>query len=259
MIHHNYSKPILWRRIILFFDTIANKGIRNLIFSSNATKKSIINNSKIANIGESKIKIIRNGVTLSKIKYKKIQILNSKKKTIKVGMLSRIEKYKGHEDMIDGISMLPSYIKNDFLVYFIGQGEKKFVDHLKKKIIQKNLINQIVFIDYINVDSRIILKNLDLLVSLTRDFENFGYSLAESMLVGTPVLATNVGGISEYLNKKNSYLIKPKDTQKLSKSLVDFYYNRRLWKKRAKLGKDLIKKRFNSNDMTKNFSNLLKI
>ena len=117
-------------------------------------------------------------------------------------MLSRIEKYKGHEDMIDGIYMLPLNLKKKFSVFFIGKGEKKFVDHLKKKIIQRGLKNQIIFLDYINIDSRIILKNLDLLISLTRDFENFGYSLAESMLVGTPVLATNVGGIKEYLNKK---------------------------------------------------------
>ena len=77
---------------------------------------------------------------------------------------------------------------------------------------------------------------------MTRDFESFGYSLAESMLVGTPVLTTNVGGISEYLNKNNSYLIKPKDPKQLSKSLVNFYFNRYLWRERAKAGKSLIKK-----------------
>ena len=37
-------------------------------------------NSKIADISKSKIKIIRNGLSLSKIKYKKISILNSNKK-----------------------------------------------------------------------------------------------------------------------------------------------------------------------------------
>lgn len=253
LIHHNYTKPILWRSIVLFFDKIASKGIKYFIFTNNATKKSIINNSKIADISKSKIKIIRNGVSLSKIKYEKIKILSSKKKKIKIGMLSRIEKYKGHEDMIDGISILTPNVKKNFLVYFIGKGEKKFINHLKKKIIQKGLNNQVIFLDYINADSRLILKNLDLLVSLTRDFESFGYSLAESMLVGTPVLTTDAGGISEYLNNNNSYLIKPKDTKQLSKSLVDFYYNRHLWKKRAKVGKSLIKKKFNSNIMSKNF------
>ena len=253
LIHHNYFKPILWRRIVLFFDIIARRGIKYLIFTNNATKKSIIKNSKIANISKSQIKIIRNGVSLSKIKYEKIQILNSKKNKIKIGMLSRIEKYKGHEDMIDGISLLPPSVKNNFLVYFVGKGEKKFVEYLKKKIIQKGLNDRIVFLDYINADSRVILKNLDLLVSLTRDFESFGYSLAESMLVGTPVLTTNVGGISEYLNQNNSYLIKPKDSKQLCKSLIDFYYKPQLWKKRAKAGKSLIKKKFNSNIMSKNF------
>jgi len=258
LIHHNYSKPILWRSIVLLFDKIASRGVKYLIFTNNATKKSIINHSKIADISKSKIKIIRNGLSLSKVKYKKIQILNSNKKKIKIGMLSRLEKYKGHEDMIDGISILPLNIKKNFLVFFIGKGEKKFIDLLKKKIVQKGLNKQVVFLDYINADSREILKNLNLLVSLTRDFESFGYSLAESMLVGTPVLTTNVGGISEYLNKNNSYLIKPKDPKQLSKSLVNFYFNRHLWRKRAKVGKSLIKKKFNSNIMSKNFLYLFK-
>ena len=78
------------------------------------------------------------------------------------------------------------------------------------------------------------------------------------MLVGTPVLTTNVGGISEYLNKNNSYLIKPKDPKQLSKSLVNFYFNRYLWRERAKAGKSLIKKKFNSNIMSKNFLHLFK-
>ena len=36
-------------------------------------------------------------------------------------MLSRLEKYKGHEDMIDGISILPHNIKNNFLVFSLGK------------------------------------------------------------------------------------------------------------------------------------------
>ena len=47
-------------------------------------QKSIINHSKIADISKSKIKIIRNGLSLSKIKYKKISILNSNKKKLKL-------------------------------------------------------------------------------------------------------------------------------------------------------------------------------
>ena len=85
LIHHNYTKPILWRSIILFFDKIASKGIKYFVFTNNATKKSITNNSNIAGISKSKIKIIRNGVSLSKIKYEKIKILNSKKKTLTIG------------------------------------------------------------------------------------------------------------------------------------------------------------------------------
>ena len=50
--------------------------------------------------------------------------------------------------------------------------------------------------------STIILKKIDLLISLTKDFEGFGLSLAEALSVKTPVLSTRVGGVTEFLNKK---------------------------------------------------------
>ena len=61
-----------------------------------------------------------------------------------------------------------------------------------------------------NKDSRKIISNYDLLLSPTRDFEGFGLSIAESLSVGVPVISTKVGGVLDYLNNKNSILVKAK-------------------------------------------------
>ena len=58
------------------------------------------------------------------------------------------------------------------------------------------------------------LKNLDLTLSLTKDFEGFGYSIAESLYVETPVIATSVGGVKE-LNNKVANIIKSGDRGQL--------------------------------------------
>ena len=80
--------------------------------------------------------------------------------------------------------------------------------------IKKKLSKFIVFKKYLNEDSKTIIQNFDILVSLTRDFEGFGYSLAEAMANSVPVISTNVGGSKEFLNKKNANIVKPYDPER---------------------------------------------
>ena len=66
------------------------------------------------------------------------------------------------------------------------------------KIKSLKLMNKIKLLNYVNEDSYKIINNFDLLISATRDFEAFGYSIAEALFVKTPVICTNVGGVKEY-------------------------------------------------------------
>ena len=110
-------------------------------------------------------------------------------------------------------------------------------------------------INFINNESYTILKNLDLTLSLTKDFEGFGYSIAESLYVETPVIATSVGGVKEYLNNKVANIIKSGDNF-FTKLLRDFLSNENSWKKKVKRGKKLIINNFNSEKMSKEFLNV---
>ena len=94
---------------------------------------------------------------------------------------------------------------------------------------------------------------MNVFFSLTRDFEGFGYSIAESLLAKTPVISTKVGGVVEFLNKDNSELIEPRDTKKITQILIKFIKKRNYFKKKAIKGKLLIQKKFNSNVMGENF------
>ena len=111
------------------------------------------------------------------------------------------------------------------------------------------------FLNYLNFDSIRILKSVDIFFSLTRDFEGFGYSIAESLLAETPVVSTKVGGVIEFLNKNNSELIDPKSPRKISQILIRFIKSRKHYKRKAINGKLLIKKKFNSDLMGEKFYN----
>ena len=63
-----------------------------------------------------------------------------------------------------------------------------------------------------------------------------------SFLANTPVLATKVGGITEFLNDKNSILIKPNNQKELKLSLIKFVKNPMKYKKKSMAGKKIIYK-----------------
>ena len=69
--------------------------------------------------------------------------------------------------------------------------------------------------------------SLDLLLSLTKSYEGFGLSIAEAMSVGTPVLATDVGGVNEFFNNECGKLIKFAKVEDIKNSLMDFCDNKK--------------------------------
>ena len=257
LIHHCYLKPKLWNFLINLANRLISKLVMTIIFVSNSTRRSIENNTNLVN-KNTRYKIIYNGVNIKRIKTKNLKQFKTKKGIIKIGILSRIEEYKGHLDLIYAFSDLTKKEKEKFKVFLIGNGSDKFVNRLKNLIFDKELNKYFKIINFINEESFTIFKNLDLTLSLTKDFEGFGYSIAESLYAETPVISTDVGGVSEYLNNEVANVIKSEEKGKITMLLRDFLINKKVWKKKAKLGKKLIIKHFNSEKMSKEFLKVLK-
>ena len=127
-----------------------------------------------------------------------------------LGILGRIEEYKGHEDLIVAFSKLPNSIKNKNKIIIIGTGKEVFIKKLKKLIQTLNLEKNIIFTGFLEHNIENVICDLDLVVMATRNYEGFGYTVAEAMSVGTPVLASNVGAIKELLSKEDGRLFTPK-------------------------------------------------
>ena len=256
LIHHCYTKPLLWNNLInKFLSSLIGSFVKGIIFVSVATKKNILKNTSLTRFFKGKLAVIHNGVDIKNKKLKKIKTFNKYKSKLKVLMLSRIETYKGHEDLVDAFAELPEKIKDKYIIFFVGNGKSRYLKKLKKKITLLNLQKKIKFFSFLNFNSINILKSVDIFFSLTRDFEGFGYSIAESLLAKTPVVSTKVGGTTEFLNKNNSELINPRDVKKISKILEKFSNNRLNFKKKTIKGKILIEKNFNSELMGNKFNN----
>jgi glycosyltransferase involved in cell wall biosynthesis len=260
LIHHTATPYQLGRK---FFERWLDRKISlgtQCVAVSEATKKSVYK-LRTSFSENSRIEVIYNGTNLVCDKQeilllKKFRDKQEGKKLI--GLLGRVEKYKGHEDLIIGASELSITDLNKVELVFIGSftaAEKERLESLAK---EKNILNKVHFLGFVDGDSKNIIKYLDLLMVLTKDFEGFGLTLIEAMAVGVPVLATKVGAIEEFIiHRRNGFLINPCSPDEVKVALEEFINNDIQWKKQAELALQEISN-FSSEHMSNNYYNFLR-
>ena len=84
-----------------------------------------------------------------------------------------------------------------------------------------NLHGNILFLGYRN-DVADLIKGADILVH-TANREAFGLALVEAMLVGTPIISTNVEAIPEILSGTSYTTIPPGDDIKLRQAIFTYF------------------------------------
>ena len=254
--HHSYSKPIFWALTSNLINSFIIHFTNRIIFVSRATFKNI-SKTVLFKFNKINIKIINNGIEINKININnKISNL-IEKKFINGVVLARVQEDKGHEDLIEAFRLLPEDLKNKIKIYFIGDGNQKYIFYLKKLIQDYKLNSNFYFTGYIKGNGRDILKYFNFLVSPSRYFEGFGLSIVESLSVGTIVVSTKVGGVTDYLNNSNSFLVSPFNAKQISNALIKICRNpKQLMNKKAN-GIQLVKKKLTNNNMGQDYINFL--
>ena len=227
-----------------------------IITVSRATRDTILQvRSEIPR--NTKFEVIYNGTPTTfyekeNLELKKILNDNTNKKII--GIIGRIENYKGHEDLIRALGLLNQEELSQVQVVFVGTYDKSQHDALQFIAKELKVFSNITFTGFIDGDSKNVISNFDLLMVLTRDFEGFGLTLIEAMAVGVPILSTNVGAIPEFITSgKNGYLINPEAPREIAAAIKDFLVNEIHWKVRAEFALSEIEK-FSAKRMSKDFS-----
>jgi glycosyltransferase involved in cell wall biosynthesis len=259
VIHHECIPSNYWSFFLKIVNNFISQYATSIISVSEATKKSLTNKSNLFNrYSLMKSLVIYPGYPVNKKDSLQDNFLDNFKsqyrnEDIKIGMLSRIDSYKGHEDLIFAASYIPYEIRKKLKFFFIGSGSEEEITRLKTIIKNLKLEESFIFTGFVDFTSLSIVRKLDLLVSLTRNFEGFGSSVAEAMSIGTPVLCTNVGAMGEYLNENYVGLIKPNNINVIADSLIEFLNNSEKWNSRAVKAKEYIIKEFNSDKISKEY------
>ena len=130
--------------------------------------------------------------------------------------------------------------------------DNKYMDKLNNMIDEFKLQKQISITSFIESPMEL-MPLLDLVILPTYE-ETFGLVVAESMLMGTPVIGSNAGGVPEIIEDKiNGLLFEPKNNKSLKEEIVRISNSLELRKKLSDNAKIFAKENY---DYQTHFSNL---
>jgi len=132
-----------------------------------------------------------------------------------IGVIANLYKTKGIDVLIDTLHQYPP--PDGTQVYIIGDGPER--NTIEQHITASNLRDTVHMVGYIE-DARTHLSAFDFFVIPSRK-EGLPYTLLEAIIAGVPIIATDVGGISEIIvHKKTGLLIPSKDTEALGNAII---------------------------------------
>jgi glycosyltransferase involved in cell wall biosynthesis len=247
----------LYPNIVNFFSDI-------IIFNSNASFQNYYN---ICPKIKKKSKIIHNGQSRSEPKNDENQILDIKKNLFKakendliIGLIGRIYKRKGQMVLLDSFNNLLSKQSNIHLV-FVGctpAGHEKFVKKFKDKISEYNLNDKVTIVDF-QEDIWKIYDSIDISVIPSIEPETFGLVATESMLSNLPVIASNLGGLSEVVvNNETGFLIESNNSNQLEEKMELLINEPELRKIFGENGKKRVEENFSTNKFISEFEKVYK-
>ena len=119
-----------------------------------------------------------------------------------ISLPGRISRRKGHEDFIRIIAALES---DNINVHGLIIGEPhesniKYYAQICRRVSDLGLDKHITFLGYRN-DVREILSLSNIVLSLSKEPEAFGRTVLETLYLGTPVIAYDIGGTTEIMNE----------------------------------------------------------
>lgn len=109
--------------------------------------------------------------------------------------IGRLVPEKGFDRLINVCCQLKSLGYSNFAITILGEGPER--EALKSKIIEKSL-EDTIWIDGFTDNPYCFLKNASAFLLTSRD-ESFSLAVGESLIVGTPVIATDCCGVREWL------------------------------------------------------------
>ena len=235
--------PLLIRIIVLFGRWFPKR----ILAVSKITKEYLAKNG----LKDDKIDVIFNGIDSELFEIKDVskdirRELKIEDKTKLIGCVGRIIPEKGQKSFLLSISgVIKEYPETFFLI--IGDvflKEEAYKEELLE-IIKKNGMEERIKFTGFRKDIGDVIRVLDLVVFPSVAPEAFPLSVLEAMALGKPVIASNIGGVSEIIEDGiTGMLIEPNHPEQITDRIVYLLSNQEIYSSIAQKAKEVANKRF---------------
>ena len=199
------------------------------------------------------IKVVPNGIDLKGIiiDSQKVNRLREKYKissdSVVIGNVARIEPEKGVSEFVEAANVLHKKSRNVKFIWVGGISFNKCANfyflQIRGKCNKYDLKENVFFLGEIS-DVFNYISLMDIFV-FPSHYEGFPRAILEAMVIGKPVIATDVGGIGEIvIDNKTGFLVPKGDINKLTRAISILIKNVSLREKMGQRGRQRVQKYF---------------
>jgi glycosyltransferase involved in cell wall biosynthesis len=168
-----------------------------------------------------------------------------------VGMFGRIAPWKGQDVFLRAIAQLP-----DVRAVIVGSalfGEDPYEARIRQLAKELNLEGRVTFVGHVN-DAIALMAACSVVAHCSTEPEPFGLVIAEAMLAGTPVIASDAGGAREIVTQSETGQLTPLKDHSALAAAIRRYLNDPLWSRQlAQSARVRAQQHFSGNAMTSGF------
>lgn len=124
-----------------------------------------------------------------------------KEEIIKFITVGRLIKVKGYDRLLWAVNKCLQLGFNNFSLYMIGEGEER---EKLEKFVFDNQIKNVNFLGF-QQNPYPYMKYADALICSSYS-EGFGNTLVEAMMLDTPVISTNCGGVTDIIDQESGFI-----------------------------------------------------
>ena len=207
------------------YEEIISKKADMIITFTEHEKRWLLENS---NTNEAKIEIIYPGVDKNKFHGNNKNFISIEKSKSKLDLLfvGRNESIKGLDVLVNSLRKISNYNQSYKWRLNIVGGEYSDSElvFIKDKLGKNTFYNSVNFIPSVTHTKLYEYYNRSDLLIVPSYYESFGLVALESMACSTPVIASNVGGLSVIIKSNyNGFLFEAGDEDNLSKIILSIY------------------------------------
>ena len=178
-----------------------------------------------------------------------------------IGLVGRINRWKGHGLLMDAVDMLHGKGISDFSVVFMGSpppGQEIFEIELRQRI-ARSPMHKHIFVQGFTGDIWPAYTALDIVCVPSTEPEPFGLVAVEGMAVGKPVVASRFGGLTEIVvDGVTGLTFSPRDAHALAAALEKLLCDEAMRIRFGIVGKERFEAEFSVNRMQTKFSELFR-